>query len=362
MKVRTLIADDSVVYRSQIKMALEGIPKVEVIGVAANGKIALEKIASYTPDLLVLDLEMPEVDGLKVLETLKKQNSKLKVLVFSSVSKRGAEITMEALRMGASDFITKPGAESTEENMQPSERIRSLMAPKIEALFPEKAIAPTPTNAPPTVETFPSIIWEAFQPRLLVIGSSTGGPNALEKLFSLITDSVDCPIVITQHMPPIFTTAFAERLAKASGIRAFEAKHMMPLERNTIYVAPGDYHLSIQGTLEKPYLALDQGPQIHSVRPAVDPLFQSASQMYKHQCLGVVLTGMGMDGEAGACQIKRNGGAVIIQNEESCVVFGMPRAVFLKNAFDKMENLEGIAKLLCEKIQKNAWPIKAMGA
>lgn len=345
-----LIADDSVIYRSQIREALSGLSRVEVVGVASNGRLALEKIALTPVDLLILDLEMPEMDGLATLQEMQARNLKICTLVFSSTSKRGAEVTLEALKRGASDFIPKPGAvvpgsAPAASQATPAQMILQLLQPKIEAFFPLAKVRTLPQNA----SAFSSPSWELLQPKIVVVGSSTGGPTVLENIFSQVTGPMNCPIVITQHMPPIFTATFAERLGKISGIPAYEAKDGMVLE-NAIYVAPGDYHLRLVKKGLQILTALDKGPQVNSVRPAVDPLFESAAEIYKDKCLGFILTGMGADGKVGAQAVKQHGGTVVIQNEESCVVFGMPGAVFAAAAFDRIATPDQIVEILKDKV------------
>jgi len=358
-KLRVVIADDSVIYRSQIREALDAMAGVEVVAVASNGRLAADRLGQSAADLLILDLEMPEMDGLQTLVELKKRGLTCKVVVFSSASKRGAEITMEALKLGASDFIAKPGADSAAGEAKPSGRIRELLEPRIRALFPlTETPSPLTGSTASALAPFPKLHWEIFQPRIIVIGSSTGGPSALEHIFSQFSGPIRCPILITQHMPPVFTAALAERISKISGIPAAEAKHGAAIENNHIYIAPGDFHLRVQGTAERPFLTLDQTPQIHSVRPAVDPLFVSASALFQSRCLGIVLTGMGADGRVGAEAIKHHGGAVVIQNKASCVVFGMPGAVQASGAYDREATPDEIAVLLAEKAGARAAPLQ----
>lgn len=355
-KVRVLVVDDSVVYRTQIKAALEDFPELEIVGTASNGKLALQRLAQCEVDLMTLDLEMPEMDGIQTLKEMARLSLKTKVVVFSSVSKRGAEITMEALSLGASDFVTKPDGQSSFVN--PKEVIKSLLKEKLEALFP-KAVH---TSAAPIVKRemaphhFTKVIWDLFRPKIIVIGSSTGGPTALERIFSQIVGPLNCPIVIAQHMPPIFTATLAQRLGKLSGIRAKEATDGETLEANCIYMAPGDYHLRLKSEAGKVILKLDQSAQINYVRPAVDPLFQTAAEIYRDKCLGIVLTGMGADGKVGAESIKNHGGSVIIQEEKSCVVFGMPGAVYQVGAYDHIVAPDQIAMMVQEKSTNGTLP------
>ena len=365
-KVRALIVDDSVVYRTQIRAALQLLPWVEVVGTASNGWAALERIPETKPDLVILDLEMPSLDGLKTLEKLAQMGCKAKILVFSSQSERGARITMDALEAGASDFIAKPGSldrDPAARSLTPAEKIKALMLPKLKAFFPRQAEGVAVVKSPPKKEhsAYPTVVWDLFQPEIVVIGSSTGGPTVLEKVFTSLAAPLRCPMVIVQHMPPIFTAMFAERLAKASGLDVQEARDGDLLETGRVYLAPGDYHLRLTGTAPNVRLRLDQGPLINSVRPAVDPLFETAAERYRHRCLAFVLTGMGADGRAGAEAIKRAGGAVVIQDEASCVVFGMPGAVRATGAYDKIGNPQEIIEILRDKVGSRPIGKKAAG-
>jgi two-component system chemotaxis response regulator CheB len=352
--IKALIADDSVVYRTQIRTALSAYGWIEVVGAASNGRLALERLKQTPIDLLILDLEMPEMDGLQTLIGISKIGVSVHTLVFSSVSKRGAEITFEALRMGAKDFVTKPG--HTEGTDDPAAKIRSLLEPKLQALFPEyfksKENLPVSTIPNQNQPSYPKILWELFKPKVVVIGSSTGGPTALEKLFLQLSRPLTVPVLVAQHMPPVFTAGLAERISRLCGIRAKEGQQGEAIESGCIYIAPGDYHMTIGGSSLMPTIKLDRSPLINSVRPAVDPLFESAAKIYREKCLGVVLTGMGQDGKVGAQAIKTMNGAVIIQNRESSVVFGMPGAVHEIGAFDKIGNIDKIAALLDEKISE----------
>ena len=373
-KVRVVIADDSVVYRTQIRNALSAIEGIEVVGVAANGKLAIDRLITTPADLLILDLEMPEMNGLQTLQEMKVKRLTPKVLLFSSHSKRGAEVTMDALKAGASDFVTKPGADVGSGQVgDPAKVIRDLIQPRIEALFPNFVVSSPPslksigtsgsaagiaTNsakiAKPTPPVqYPAILWDAFRPLVVVFGSSTGGPTALEEIFALLSGPIACPILIAQHMPPLFTATLAERLQKRCGLEVKEGVHGEKVLSGRVYVAPGDFHMSIQPSKESdgvPVIEIDKNPPEHFVRPAVDPLFRSAAQFYKSRCLGIVLTGMGADGRDGAVAIKKEGGAVVIQEEKSCVVFGMPGAVQSVGAFDRVATPIEIAELLMNKV------------
>lgn len=364
-KIKVLIVDDSVVYRSQLRNAISTLDYCEVVAVASNGKMAIERLSQSAIDLMILDLEMPEMNGLETLQEISKRGYSVKVLLFSSHSKRGAEITMDALRAGASDFVPKPGAEfhGADVGSDPAKKILDLIKPKIEALFGD--LQGTATQAQPRFEqspsagqAYPKILWETVRPKVVVIGSSTGGPTALEKLFSEVSGPISAPVLIAQHMPPIFTATLAERLKKLLGIEVHEGRHGELIQPNHVYVAPGDFHMTLVKTPAGVAISLDQGPHENFVRPAVDPLFRTAAEIYGVGCLAVILTGMGSDGKNGCVAVKDRGGAVMIQDKESCVVFGMPGAVHAIGAYDLMGDTSALATVLRDKVAPNPLPKK----
>lgn len=371
-KIKVLIVDDSVVYRSQLRNAVSMLDYCEVVAVASNGKMALERMAQGPVDLVILDLEMPEMNGLETLQEISKRSYSAKVLMFSSHSKRGAEITMDALRFGASDFVPKPGAEfhGADVGSDPAKKILELIRPKIEALFGELSSANSVSSAldastakkletsVPSIQVYPKIIWETVRPKVIVIGSSTGGPSALERLFSEVSGPISVPILIAQHMPPIFTATLAERLKKLLGVEVHEGRHGELIQPNNVYVAPGDFHMTLVKTAAGVAISLDQGPHENFVRPAVDPLFRTASEIFGVNCLAIVLTGMGSDGKIGSVKVKERGGAVMIQDKESSVVFGMPGAVYTAGAYDLMGDTSAIAAVLRDKVAPNPLPKK----
>lgn len=336
-KIRTLIVDDSAIYRSQLRAALNTIPNMEVVGTASNGQTAIERLRTEPADFIVLDMEMPVLDGLQTLKEIRKIDTRCKILLFSSLTESGATITLEALKNGASDFVTKPSG-SNSSNKQPHEYIRDLIEPKISALFDKKMFV---SSAPKKNSL------HVFRPRCIVVGSSTGGPNVLEDIFTNYNASIYCPILIAQHMPAVFTQALAARLNKLSGLTVKEAVDGEPLQ-NYVYIAPGDFHMEVAGSPSQPTLKVHKGPQEHFVRPAVDPLFKSASALFKQQCLGIVLTGMGSDGKKGAEVIKQNMGSIVIQTQASCVVFGMPGAIRSADLDDAELSPQEIRQLLYE--------------
>jgi two-component system chemotaxis response regulator CheB len=344
-KIKVLIVDDSVLFRSQIQEALKSTAEIEIVGTASNGKIAIEKMLESEVDLITLDLEMPILDGLSTIAEMKTKNIKAKVVVFSSQSLAGASKTLEAMHIGATDFVAKPVADSS--NLTPAQKIKEALYPKIVSLFPgdEKSKVCSPTKI-----VNQNIMWETLRPEILVIASSTGGPNALVDFFSSLNCETPFPILIAQHMPPMFTTSLAERIAKCAKKVCLEAVHGEVLKPNQIYLAPGNFHMKINGDKGHPTLTLDQGPQRNFVRPCADYLFESATAIYGRHTLGVVLTGMGRDGAQGAEAIKQNHGVILIQNQESCVVFGMPGAVFEAGHYD----YAGTPQEIASKIKKIA--------
>jgi two-component system chemotaxis response regulator CheB len=328
-KIKLLIIDDSVLFRSQIQLALKDVPEIEIVGSASNGRVAIEKMKELSIDICTLDVEMPILDGIGTLKEMRDLGIKTKALMFSSLTVSGAEKTLEAMSLGAVDFVTKPVVDDTQ--ISPTHKIREALLPKILGLS-----NPLDKKTPKTLlnSDRPRFMWDLFFPEILVIASSTGGPNALVEFFSLMKDPLPFPILITQHMPPLFTASLAERLGFYSGKISSEAVDGEILRPNQIYVAPGNYHMRVAGDKKNPTVHLDKGPMRNYVRPCADFLFESASQLYGKNTLGIVLTGMGRDGFEGAMAIKEKRGAVLIQNEESCVVFGMPGVVFEGGYFD----------------------------
>lgn len=324
-KIKLLIVDDSVLFRSQIQLALKDCPEIEIVGSASHGKIALDKLAVSDIDLITLDLEMPVLDGIETLKEIKARGLKTKVILFSSVSPSGAEKTLQALQLGAIDFVAKPQPDET--HLSPADKIRDALQPKILSLF---GFSPQRKPSPVKMET----PIDNFRPEVMVIASSTGGPNALVDFFTYMKDFVPFPILIAQHMPPVFTTSLAERLGSVSGKKTQEGSNGQILEPNQIYVAPGNFHMRLTGDKTHPIIQLDQEPQRNYVRPCADHLFESVVKIYGRNTLGVVLTGMGRDGADGCFALKQHGGVVMIQDEASSVVFGMPGAVFESQKYD----------------------------
>ncbi|MBL9090395.1 MAG: chemotaxis response regulator protein-glutamate methylesterase [Planctomycetaceae bacterium] len=325
-KIRVLVVDDSIVIRRLLSDILGADPEIELAGVAQNGRIALAKLPQINPDVVTLDIEMPELDGLRTLTELRKSYPKLPVIMFSTLTERGAVATLDALSFGASDYVTKPAnVGSVAAAMQ---SVREQLIPKIKALFaaanPE-AVRVTPR--PAVVPRPPAAFVVPQRCDIVAIGSSTGGPQALTAVLRQLPAEFPIPIVIVQHMPPVFTQHLANRLNQECAIAVREATEGALVEPGKALLAPGDYHMELTRRGTSVVAHLQQGPPENSCRPAVDVLFRSAAQLYGKHCQGVVLTGMGQDGLRGAERIVDAGGSVVAQDAATSVVWGMPRAV-----------------------------------
>ena len=352
-KKSVFIVDDSASYRHQLRLAVESMEGFAVVGEASDGRSALQFLKYKEADVMTLDVEMPDMTGIEVVREFRRTNKKCKVIMFSSLTSRGASATLQALSAGADDFVAKPVAGEYPKTLSPSQIIKSLLEPKIKILS-HASSTPTPAATPGLVHVPPkSMDWQLFKPKIIVIGSSTGGPTALEKLFAGVKWPLNCPVLISQHLPPLFSKALSERLSTVAGMSVTEARDGEPIKPGKILLAPGDFHLKVGASAAgEPVVRLDQGPQRNFVRPAVDHLFESAAQIYAGRCLGIVLTGMGYDGKEGAEAIKKKMGAVVIQDKASSVVFGMPGAVMESGQYDQMGDLSAIANLI-NRITKN---------
>lgn len=349
-KIRVLIVDDSVVFRSQIRSAIERCPDIEVVGVANNGKIALQKLEQLSVDVVTLDMEMPEMDGAETIREIKRLRFPVRILVFSAQTKRGSEAALQALFLGADDILTKPEALSHGVGL-PVDLLAQELTPKI-LQFKATQTIKSNSNQNSSLQSIQSVTKrvkikiDSFVPSVIVIGSSTGGPTALERVLESLRAPLKIPILIAQHMPPVFTASLAKRIQEKTGIECREGVDMEELKANRIYIAPGNYHMCVGKIGDSIKISLNQDPPRNSVRPAVDILFESAVKTFGPKCLGIVLTGMGEDGLYGCRAIKSAGGAVVIQNKESCIVFGMPGAVFQDDLQDEIGDLARINQLI----------------
>ncbi|HPY96710.1 MAG TPA: chemotaxis response regulator protein-glutamate methylesterase [Candidatus Cloacimonadota bacterium] len=362
-KIRVLIVDDTVIYRKILKDVVSAIDNTEVIGTAPNGDLALRKIEVDKPDLVLLDVEMPVKDGLETLVELKALYPEIGVIMVSGVNERQAAITMEALQKGAIDFVPKPIGNNINTNI---ESLRSSLTPIISLFQTKKTIAFVKQNVPvsttarpierkpivtiplakkvdlvkPTTSTF------APNPKradVLVIGVSTGGPNALAKVIPEIPADLNVPILIVQHMPPTFTKSLANHLNVKSKIPVFEAEDGQLVEKNKVYIAPGGKHMIIKKDSTNSVIAITDTPPVNSCKPSVDVLFESVPSVYNANVLSVIMTGMGSDGMNGVKYLKNTGCYSITQTEDSCVVYGMPRAVDEAGLTDESVHLDNLS-------------------
>jgi two-component system chemotaxis response regulator CheB len=364
-KIRVLVVDDAVVVRRLVSDVLTSDPLIEVVGVAQNGKIALAKIEQLDPDLVTLDVEMPELDGLGALREIRKLRPRLPVIMFSTLTQRGTSATVEALTLGADDYVSKPAnVGSVTMAMQ---QIRAELIPKIKALCPKAGVVAqvAPTRPLPSFSRSTSkSLLSATQPlpatgsaavQIVAIGCSTGGPNALSAVLPRIPRDFPVPIVIVQHMPPLFTRLLAQRLDAHCEIEVREGALGTELVPGTAYIAPGDFHMRVAPGA-RPSLTLDQTPPRNSCRPAVDALFESVAAAYGAGVLGVVLTGMGQDGLRGGEQIRERGGDVIAQDEATSVVWGMPGFVARQGVATEVLPIELIADAIVRRVRQGQRP------
>ena len=326
--VRVVVVDDSVVIRRVLTDMLNADPGIEVVGAAPNGKIGLDKIRSTKPDLVTLDIEMPVMDGLATLPPLRAEFPDLPVIMFSTLTTRGGTSTLDALALGATDYLTKP--ESLGGRDQAIAAIKAELLPKVKVLARARAGARVRRDAAAPATPAPAPVRRAAGAHpidVIAIAVSTGGPKALHDVVPNLPASLPVPVVIVQHMPPVFTALLAERLDRESSVTVVEATHGMALQPGTVYVAPGGRHLLVARYGGAVVTQLNDDAPENSCRPAADPLFRSVVGAYGANVLGVVLTGMGADGCKGAQAIVAAGGEVIAQDEATSVVWGMPGAV-----------------------------------
>lgn len=345
-KVRVLIVDDSVVVRRLVSDVLSADPSIEVVGTAANGKIALQKIAQTTIDLITLDVEMPEMDGLQTVREIRKLHPHLPVIMFSTLTSRGAAAALDALAGGANDYVTKPA--NVGSVAQAMIKIRDELLPKIKVLCPQaRTRIPSPTRT-----SFPVSCKPTARVELVVVAVSTGGPNALAAVISELPADLPVPIMIVQHMPAVFTKVLADRLNQKAAITVKEAEQGEVLAAGTVYVAAGDFHMTIQKALNRRRIFLHQETPENSCRPAADVLFRSAAAAEGPGVLGVVLTGMGQDGLRGAQSIVESGGHVIAQNEATSVVWGMPGFVARAGLAEQLLPLNEVASAITTRVMR----------
>ncbi len=329
---RVLVVDDAVAVRQVVARALEAEASLEVVGLAPNGRVAMTMMAQVKPDIVILDLEMPEMNGLETLAAIRRSHPVLPVIVYSHLSAQGATATIEALALGATDFALKPRADGVGLAV---EEVRRELVPQIKALAPETGRL-----------TARRIVSNSDHPRRLsavVVAASTGGPNALATLLSNLPTDFPAPILIVQHMPAVFTATLAQRLDGLCPLAVVEATQGEMVMAGKVYIAPGSYHMEVAGCAGKIRVVLHEGAKENSCRPAADVLFRSAASIYGAEVLAVVLTGMGHDGLDGAKAVRDAGGSVMAESETTATVTSMPHAVAAAGLADMVLPIERMA-------------------
>lgn len=346
---RVLVVDDSVVARKIVSELLASEPSIESVTTAANGRLALEKLSDTRPDLVILDIAMPELDGLATLRELRTRVPDVPVLMFSGLTERAGALTLDALSLGASDYVTKPMA-SGGAAMQ-FERVREELLAKARALLTSTPPPPRPPSLCPAAMPRANPLRAACV-EVLAIGASTGGPSALAEFITALPSDLPVPVVIAVHMPPVFTRLFAERLERTSTLRVREGVSGTQLRPGEVWIAPGDFHLTVVRDGGERCLAVHQGASEHSCRPSVDVLFRSIAAAYGPSCLGVILTGMGTDGLQGSELIRRGGGQIVVQDEASSVVWSMPGAVAKAGLADEIVSIDHMAPAIIRRLRR----------
>jgi two-component system chemotaxis response regulator CheB len=372
-EVSVLIVDDSALMRNLIGRMIESTPGLVVAEKAMNGMFALQKIPRVNPDVIVLDLEMPEMNGIEFLRARKEKGIKIPVVILSSIARRGAEITMEALSLGASDFIQKPsGSESEDIHVVKDTLVGMLLGygssyrrsqgkkvlspseyqPKASQVQPQSAdllshlgLSGAPTGAPakPPVQ-----LRKPGKTEIIAIGISTGGPDALRVVFSKLDPDLRIPIVVVQHMPPGFTSEFAKSLDRICPLDVKEAEDGDAIQPGRILIAQGNKHLEVEKKALSSVVRLSDAPQVSGHRPSADVLFASVAMAYQNHALGVIMTGMGRDGAQQLGTIFKEGGMTLGQDEASAVVYGMPRVAFEMGHVMEQVSLEKMARRICD--------------
>ncbi|MBW2107457.1 MAG: chemotaxis response regulator protein-glutamate methylesterase [Deltaproteobacteria bacterium] len=366
--LRVLVVDDTIVYRKIVSDILEELPGVEVVGVAHNGKIAMSKIASLKPDVLTLDIEMPEMNGLEVLAHMRTEAPDVGAIVLSTLTQKGGDLTMKALELGAFDFITKPETDSMAESR---EQVKGAIAPMLQAFSRRREVqkilrgklrAPTaPVGAAGSVhgsEAMGQHIATLSERRhkkseIVAIGVSTGGPNALAQMLPRLPADINVPILIVQHMPPLFTASLAKSLDAKCAITVKEADDGEAIAPNKALIAPGGKQMKVVAGLDGStrIVRVTDDPPENSCKPSVDYLFRSVASHYVGRATGVIMTGMGADGAKGMALMKKNGAVTIAQDEATCVVYGMPKEAVEAKAVDVIAPLGKIAEEISRTVQ-----------
>lgn len=370
-KLKILVVDDSFFMRKVLSDIINENDNFEVIGTARNGQEALQRIKDVNPDVVTMDIEMPIMDGLTALKIIMKEIP-VPVLMLSGLTKEGADATIKALDLGAVDFIPKPGNifkvnvdEMKDEiykkiNIAAKVKLKTkqqAMQQIVSSINDDKVEIPRVRKkiSPQKVISKSSSIDKGKRSskitKLVAIGTSTGGPRALQNVISDLPKDMDSPVVVVQHMPPSFTKSLAERLDSISNLRVKEAEDNDVLENGCVYIAPGGRHIKLEKKSNVYRIKLDDGPKVSGHKPSVDVMFSSVSEINELKICGVILTGMGSDGANGLCDLKKKQGYIIAQDEASCVVFGMPKSAINKGIVDKVVPLAEISKEIIDFVE-----------
>lgn len=366
-KLRVLVVDDTIVYRKAVSDILEELPGVEVVGVAHNGKIALSKIKTLKPDLLTLDVEMPVMNGIEVLSELQKNYKDIGAIMLSTLTSDGSDLTMRALELGAFDFILKPQSKSSVEGKK---EIKTLLQPILKAYAISKGLRRGPSGTrvskPQTTKNLRPLGQKSAssttalpaakrtgKSEIVTIGISTGGPNALSQMLPKLPGNLGVPIVVVQHMPPVFTASLANSLNKKCALNVKEAEDGEVLQDNYVYIAPGGKQMKLAAKADgkNRMIKITNDPPENSCKPSADYLFRSVSDYYVGRTTAVIMTGMGSDGTKGLEILKNKGALVIAQNEASCVVYGMPKAPIETGLADVVAPLNKIADEIVKSVK-----------
>ena len=377
--IKILVVDDSAFMRKVLSDLFKSQPDFEVVDIGRNGAEAVEKVKQHSPDVVTLDVEMPVMDGLTALEQIMAVKPTPVVMV-SSLTKAGADATIKALSLGAVDFVAKSaGSISRIDEIEKDllqkcreaagvsgNRLRATVAAVKPVILPERT-APAAPEKPLMVEkvltvdkaapsmtrtTSVSSVISGVDDWIVAIGTSTGGPRALQEVLTRLPGNLPCPTVIVQHMPPGFTKSLAERLNTLSELTVKEAADNDKLVAGTVYIAPGDFHLTLRRETSGTYVKLNKDPAIGGLRPAVDPMMVSVAETYGTKAVGVILTGMGHDGAKGMKAIKRLQGRTIAEDQSTSVVFGMPKAAIEAGVVDSILPLPQVAEGIVQCLKK----------
>lgn len=346
--IKVLVVDDSAFMRKVLSDLFAAEPDFTVIDIARNGKDAIDKVKRLKPDVVTMDVEMPILDGISALETIMRE-APTPVVMVSSLTRAGAEATIKALGKGAVDFVAKTaGPISSIEQIRGEiiEKCRAAARVNVKPLVrPELPRTPVPDYQPPVRAAGFS------QDQIVAIGTSTGGPRALQEILTRLPGNLPCPVVIVQHMPPGFTKSLADRLNSLSALAIKEAEENDVLAPGLAVIAPGDYHMTLERQGDKTHIRLNKEPAIGGHRPSVDPMMESVARIYGNRATGIILTGMGHDGSKGMKAIKQHNGYTIAEDQSTTVVFGMPKSAIELGIIDKVVPLPGIATEIVRRLQ-----------